>query len=234
MDALTLPVKGTTVAIVDDDADEAEMAVLEVVEAGFQPFVISKGSHYDAVEDLVAVIEEEAQAAVCDHRLRTRGLANFEGAELAAKLFDLGIPNVLITQFLMDSGVSIRRHRDKIPVLLSRAEVDSSSIKKGLRRCLAEIKGEVTPERKPHRSLVRVEEVREEAGETVVDAVVLNWNPHQAVRFPRALVPEHLHSALGPDVWLLAGVNVGAEKSEDLFFKDVSLAPEPDPNDGLA
>lgn len=231
---MTLPAAGAKVAIVDDDADEAAMAELEVVEAGFQPFVISKGRHYEAVEELAAVIEEQAQAAICDHRLRTRGLANFEGAELAARLFDLGIPNVLITQFLMDAGVTIRQYRDKIPVLLSRAEVNSSSIKNGLERCGAEMSGAVTPERKSHRSLVRVEEVREEAGETVVDAVVLNWKPHQAVRFPRSLVPEHLHSALAPDVWLLALVNVGADKPEDLFFKDMSLAPEPDPDDGLA
>lgn len=234
MDSLLLPAEGTRVAIVDDDADEAEMAVMEVVEAGFEPFVISKGRHYDAVDELAAVIQEHAQAAICDHRLRPRGLANFDGAQLAAKLFDLKIPNLLITQFLMDAGVSIRQYRAKIPVLLSRAEVNSSSIKQGLQRCVSEMKGEVISERKPHQSLVRVEEVREEAGEAVVDAVVLNWNPHQAVRFPRVLVPEHLHPALGPDVWLLAMVNVGADKPEDLFFKDMSLAPEPDPDDGLA
>jgi len=231
---VTWPATGTRVAIVDDDLDEAETAVLEVEEAGFEPFVISQGVHYDKVEELADVIKAEAQAALCDHRLRTRGLANFEGAELAARLFDLGIPNVLITQFLMDSGVSIRRHRDKIPVLLSRGEVDSSKIIKGLQRCLDEMRGEVAADRRPHESLVRVEEVREEAKEPVVDAVVINWNPHQAVRFPLSLVPEPLHAALQPDTWLLAKVNVGADRSEDLYFKDIRLAPDPDPDDGLA
>ena len=64
--------------------------------------------------------------------------------------------------------------------------------------------------------------------------MIINWDPHQIVRLPVSLIPEHIKGKLDRDVWLLAQVNVGAGKAEDLFFEDIELAPEPRVNDRLA
>ena len=61
-----------------------------------------------------------------------------------------------------------------------------------------------------------------------------SWNPYRAVRFPISLIPSDLHGKLAPDVALFAHVNIGAEKSDDLYFREFELAPEPDDDDGLA
>ena len=81
---------------------------------------------------------------------------------------------------------------------------------------------------------MRIEDVRNEGGNEVVEVSLMNWNPHLTVRFPVSLVPPNLRANLDRDVLLLAEVNVGAKKAEDLFFEAIRLAPELDPDDGLA
>lgn len=80
---------------------------------------------------------------------------------------------------------------------------------------------------------MRVDEVRNESDEKVIDVMVSNWDPDQAVRLPISLVPNDLRADLSSGMWLLATVNVGAERPEDLYFENIRLAPEPDPDDGL-
>ncbi len=88
--------------------------------------------------------------------------------------------------------------------------------------------------RKSYRTIVRITNIDEKSHERVVDAFIPGWNPRKAVRFPASLVPEHLQDALKPNRCLFAHVNIGAEKSDDLYFEKFELAPEPDENDGLA
>ncbi len=91
-----------------------------------------------------------------------------------------------------------------------------------------------SPTKRLYTSVMRVEDVRSEDGNEVVEVALMNWNPHLTVRFPVSLVPHNLRAKLGRDVLLLAEVNVGAKKAEDLSFEAIRLAPELDPNDGLA
>ncbi|HYT44521.1 MAG TPA: N-6 DNA methylase, partial [Methylomirabilota bacterium] len=87
-----------------------------------------------------------------------------------------------------------------------------------------------SPTKRLYTSLMRVEDVRNE----VVEVALMNWNPHLTVRFPVFLVPQNLQARLDRGVLLLAEVNVGAKKAEDLSFEAIRLAPELDPDDGLA
>ena len=96
------------------------------------------------------------------------------------------------------------------------------------------VKLNTSPTKRLYTSLMRIEDVRNEEGNEVVEVSLMNWNPHLTVRFPVSLVPPNLRSNLDRDVLLLAEVNVGAKKAEDLFFEAIRLAPELDPNDGLA
>jgi hypothetical protein len=87
-----------------------------------------------------------------------------------------------------------------------------------------------SPSKRLYTSLIKVEKI----GEDNIEAVIINWDPHQKVRLPVALVPDSIKGKLHKDVWLLANVNVGARKAEELFFENIELAPEPRANDGLA
>lgn len=224
----------TITAIVDDEENLAEATGWEVEEAGFKPWLIVDGS-FKQVSDLASYIAQNAQYALCDHRLAHYGLANFSGSRLVAALYDLKIPSLLITQYTeIDADVSIRRYRRKIPVLLSRDEANASNIKKGIEDCVLELDGRVPSTRIPHRTLLNITHITNESNEEVIDVIIPSWNRHKAVRLPTSLIPQKLHNALTVDAWLFAYVNTGAEKSDDLYFEGFELAPELDDEDGLA
>lgn len=83
-------------------------------------------------------------------------------------------------------------------------------------------------------SIIRIEKIRNEDGNKVIDAIIVNWDPHQIVSIPLSLVPLSLQERLEQDTRLLAKVNVGARSAEDLIFEDIKMAPEPKAYDGLA
>jgi hypothetical protein len=208
----------TTVAIVDDNAQAAEAVRYAVEDAGFTPWMFTGKSR--SVGWAVKKIKENAQAAICDHRLSTLGLANFDGAELAARLISGKIPAVLISQFVnQDYDVSIRRWRAKVPSLLSRDECRPETIKDALELCRREISGEIVPGRRKHRTLVRIADLQQEAGQQVVDAILPAWNRQRAVRFQATLVPSRLSRYLKKGQYLIAYVNLAAKQPEDLFFE---------------
>lgn len=80
----------------------------------------------------------------------------------------------------------------------------------------------------PYRVLLRITNIGNESNEQVVDVIIPGWNPYRAVRFPLALISLELHAKLSPGVRLFAKVNIGAEKSEDLYFREFELASAPD------
>jgi hypothetical protein len=221
------------IAIVDDEKDLAEATEWDVEDAGFESFIVN--DYFREVDVLASHIEKNAQGALCDHRLANYGRTNFSGATLVAALYDRKIPSILITQYTdIDADVSIRKHRRKIPVLLSRDEANAATIKKGIEDCVLELGGTIPITRIPHRTLLNITHITNESNEKVIDVIVPSWNPHKAVRLPVALIPQELHSALVVDTWLFADVNTGAEKSDDLYFEHFELTPELDEDDGLA
>jgi len=232
MTHFNLPHTIKSIAIIDDDFLEADVTSITVQDAGFEPLIVRE--RFESEIALAAAIRERAQAAICDHRLSPRGYAQYYGASVVAELFRQGVPALLVTQFLnQDNAVSIRQHRRYIPVLLRRSEINDEQIKAGLVDCAKEIRGEFLPGRKPWRSLIRVESTGNEDNQSVVDVIIPSWNPKESLRFPASLVPEELRESLRPGLRLLAMVNIGAEKAEDLFFYDFELAPEPVPESEL-
>jgi CheY-like chemotaxis protein len=220
------------VAVVDDDPSQADVMGELIRDAGYEPIIL--GPRFERVEDLVGKVRESADAAICDHRLRPRGYARFDGAEAVASLVDMRIPSLLVTQYFdIDADVSIRLWRHRVPVLLSRDDADPDRIVQGFGDCVREIRGEHLLGRRPWRTLIQVDEVADESGERVVDAHIPSWNPHQAVRFPAALIPPPLQAHLAPGAFFFARVNIGAERAADLYFSDFESAPDPEPEDVL-
>jgi CheY-like chemotaxis protein len=223
------------VAVVDDDIEQAEVMSLWLEEANFQPIIIRTDRPFEQPQDVVELIRAQAEGAVCDHRLTHHRFSAFNGAELSASLYDSRIPSILTTQYVdMDVDVSIRKWRHKIPVLLSRDATDADSIRLGLLESSYEISGQVSAGRKPHKSLIRVTDLVQESEAPVLDVIIPSWNPLRAVRFPLSLIPVELQQSVSAGTRLFASVNIGAEDSQDLYFDGFELAPEPDPNNGLA
>jgi hypothetical protein len=213
------------VAIIDDDQEAIQIAEVEVIEAGFTPLIIP--GPIESCHGLAISLSSKADGVLCDHRLGYSGFASFMGAELVANLFDLKIPAILVTQYTdIDKDVSIRKWRHKIPVLLSRDETSAQRIKDGLTECKNELGGMVRQDRKPYRTLIRIETIGNESGESVIDAVIPSWNPHRAVRFPLSLLNEEIRQQVKPLTRLIASVNIGADRSEDLFFDRFEIARE--------
>lgn len=67
----------------------------------------------------------------------------------------------------------------------------------------------------------------------VVDAIVHGWNHSSAVRFPLSLVQERDRDKVRPGATLSAITNLRATQQADLYFLDVMLAEDVDPDDGL-
>ena len=223
------------IVIIDDEKDFAEAAAWEVEYAGYEPILIVEGS-FKKIDDLVLRIPEDTYGVLCDHRLGKSGLANFYGSDLVAALYDRKIPALLDTQFYdMDSDVSIRKHRHKIPILLNKDDVDASHIEAGMRICLLEFDGTVAGHRKPYRNIVRLVDFNQESGEEVVDVIIPSWKPHKAVRLPSSLIREWILE-FQPQIGtrLIANVNSGAENPEDLYFTDFEIAPKPEKIDGIS
>lgn len=218
------------VAIVDDNTNDADAMGELVRDAGFEPVVLKPP--FGQVANLLRSVQQQADAAICDHRLR--GRAHFSGAQAVASLVGQRIPAVLVTQYIdIDADVSIRLWRHRVPVLLSRDDADPDRIREGIGLCLREIQGEYLPGRRPWRTLIQIDGTAEESGEPVVEARILSWNPHKVVRFPSALVSPTLRDKITPGAFLFAMVNIGAEKAEDLYFHDFEAAPDPTPEESL-
>lgn len=221
---LNLQYKVKSVAIIDDDPHEVDVTCVTLQDAGFTPIKLSNGFKTEAT--IAAAVRKSAQAAICDHRLSYHGYAQFYGAGVVARLIQRGTPAILVTQFVnQDSDVSIRKWRRHVPVVLRRDDLDEIHIAAGFESCLKEIKGEYLPGRKPWRSLVRVVDIRDEDKQKVVDVILPSWHPKESVRFPASLLPVAFRKKLKPGLRLMAMVNIGAEKAEDLFFYDFQSAP---------
>lgn len=221
------------VAIVDDDATEVEIAKLLLGEVGLEPVVLE--GPFESVDTLANLIKTTSDAALCDHRLITNAYANFTGASLVAKLYEMKIPAVLITQYYdMDTDASIRQWREFIPVLIRRDDVTSEKYLESFLACCEEIEKKRSPQRQYRRAILNIVGLSSEGSDPVVDAIIPGWNMKHAVRFPLSLVKEELVPFVKIGQRFLAKINIGTASSEELFFSDFEKAPEPEDTDGFA
>jgi hypothetical protein len=81
--------------------------------------------------------------------------------------------------------------------------------------------------KKLYTAFVRVENIKGQNGSQTVEATIASWDPYQIVQFPLSLIPEYLQGKLEQDILLVARVNIGAKKAEDLIFENFELVQEP-------
>jgi hypothetical protein len=59
------------------------------------------------------------------------------------------------------------------------------------------------------------------------------WGRNQHVRFPMALIPSPLREQIKPGDWLFAMMNVKAEYTCDLYFRDFAMASYPECDENM-
>ncbi len=222
-----------TIAVVNDDPDEAQSLGISIKTYGSSSVLFTSG--FDNVDSFVNMIREKASGVLCDHRLSVRTDAKFSGAEAVAKCFGLKIPAILVSEYLNeDIYTTIRLFRRKVPVVIHRDNVTKQSIVEGFDNCLKEINNICPSYRKPRRAFVQIHRLTEDSGIKIVEAFVPQWNPLKAVCFPSSLLGDLDNDDVKSDTLFIANVNIGSRSADELFFDNFELAPEPDDNDGLA
>lgn len=217
------------VAIVDDIADERSTLEGELEEAGHRP--LPREAPLPSLAVLSAWLREsKAEALVCDQRLSFSNYAPFPGAEAVRQAFrSLHLPSVLISSYIPDEMPAIRPCRADVPVLIGKELLNPDLINKGFAFGKAELKGDIPIQRIPRRTGVHVEST-----DVLVDrmeVIVPGWDEHSAVELPLTMINA---SDLREDVrkrrvdWLIAKVNLDAEREVDLFFTDFERAPNPE------
>lgn len=200
------------VAIIDDKAEVRQSFAYPVEDLNLIPMPES-----GPMSDLAASVERltsQVEAALCDFQLRVSQYAAFDGAELVAELYNSKMPAVLCTRFEKSNIDEIRRFRRAIPCLLTPNELDDESLKNGFEICLKEFRNEFGAERRPWRTLIRVQNIDRHYAYVIVPA----WSSTEGLRLFRTDIPEPIALRLAPGFRCHAYVNLGATRQEDLFF----------------
>ncbi|MDH5880386.1 hypothetical protein L8S15_14920 [Vibrio sp. S/42/10] len=225
------------IAVIDDDPNSRRNMGFMVEDSGFEPILIDGHFGKDKNRLLDAIFEHDVYGVVSDHHLSPGKLASFYGAELLADLYDSKVPSILITQFFdEDADTSIRRFRQKLPVVIGRGGNDDDDlIGNLLNLSKRELENGPNFDRKPHRALIRIDDFNSTVAHGAVEGVITNWNSDVIVKFPLDIIPSSVRSKLSTDDVnrLMAFVNTGAEDSKDIFITDIHLAPNFEGLDGL-
>jgi len=221
-----------TIAIVDDDPENAETYSINVEHGGGKAITFTE--NLGDLEPLLQEVEAKANGVLCDHRLGHRTLATFTGARAVAEWFKHKFPAILVSSYVnLDMHTTIREWRRYIPVVIDKDAITKEAIIKGFADCKQELASNLPTYRKPRRAIVMVVDSGEYAGAEYIDAIVAQWS-RMPVRFPKSLLGQLESHSIEMGMRFIADVNIGARSAEELFFENFELAPEPDPNNGLA
>ena len=216
------------IAIVDD-REEARNSMSDMVQdAGFCPIPCTEIKEH-SLGEFVSRIIRDSDGAVFDHNLSLGGYANFDGAEAVVHLYDKGFPAILLTQVQGYDSVEIVSNRKKIPYFTDSFDVDANQIFEGFERCVREFKRDIPPDRRPYKTIARVESIDlRESHRRVVDLAIPAWDTTELVPLPYDYVYGMINAELKLDMHLVAEVNIGAECYQDLFVENIEVAKEID------
>jgi len=218
---MVLPSRIQRVAVIDDDKQARDAIAESIADADLQPVI--QQERLNSLADLIGKLKIDADAAICDHRLKPRNYASFQGAEAIAELYRIHFPALLITAWSTEDIDNIRPYRREIPVMIRSGGLEPRIIREGIVQCLNEFRNTYVKERQPRRVLLRIEEV----DSSFVYIIVPSWDSNTGLKLPRSIIPKHLGD-IKPGMRLYSEVNIGASKNEDLYFNQFEIAEEPD------
>lgn len=222
LDNIELPKTIKKIAIIDDSSEARDSIGECITDADMVPIFEDPGR--DSIEQYIKRIMRYSDAAIFDHHLRIGNYAGFDGAEAVAYAYNLRFPALLMTIYANTDIKIIRPLRRKIPVLIPGLESNIDVIKKGIKQCLDEFSNKYLPERKPHRTMVRITEVYEDSLNVLVPA----WNHRISISIPLSLIPNELGEYIKSGTRFIAHVNIGAAGSDQIYFENFQIAKEPE------
>lgn len=220
-------VTGLTVAIYDDDKNEANGLRTELKDVGVEGVVVPP-DHTD-LDAALNALTGAGNAAICDHLLAIHGAPEFTGAQLVLRLVEDRVPSVLITGFMEDVGVSIRPYLPGIPAFLRRSDLlRPEVVVTELHSCLRELEDGVRPEhRRSLRTPVYIERITHIDDNAYFDARIAGWPDDEAIRFPAWMLGDRWRDE--PDGAVeqvfFAAVNLAARRPEELFLENIEGEP---------
>jgi CheY-like chemotaxis protein len=223
--------EGSKVLVVDDDARDAKSMTHPLSDAGFQTSVISYFDPKQDADSFLAQLGDRYDALVCDHVLSGRSTVRFTGAELVSKANRRArrpLPAVLISSHVQtDQTGSIRRWREGIPVVLEKSDL-SETIVEALDFTVDELSGKVSRERRAFATPIEILEVLPSGEVPTAKVIVVGWRIATSVWMPLQPILDAtgLDSTELPGRWLEAEVNCHATDASDLYYRNITLAPD--------
>lgn len=208
------------VKVIDDDPTARQAMAFTITDADLQP--LPDEGPLPPLNRFVTLAKRNADAVVCDHRLKGQ-YARFNGAEAVAALYRAACPSVLCTRWSVADIDAIRQYIRFIPALISSDDVSPDTISSGLARCVQEFNDEPAPSRRAWRTLVRVESVERDLKPALFYVAVPGWDSKEIIRLPLEIVPSRVRRQIKPGARFFARVNKGADRPETLFFTDFEL-----------
>jgi hypothetical protein len=208
----------STVGVVDDDPGAREGYELLLQDANVDP--TGEAGPLGTLADFVVQAKVRMDAVLCDHHLRIHNYSTFDGAQLAAALYDVSVPAILCTRWEDAQLDLIRPYRDRIPALLQLEDLNPDSFVDALRLTVRELQGEFSQQRRPWRTQVHIVDVGtdEQAEFFYVDLPV--WTSDKIIRLRKSILTSDFVDRLEIDARWHAQVNAGAEDSWELYFRD--------------
>lgn len=212
-------------AIIDDSPDNRQALMGLAKGAGYEPYEVQNALPLEA---LIRSVTMNANAALTDLRLSESWDVQYNGAQLAARLFTLSVPTILVSEYAGDDADTvIRFHRKNLPeVLRAEAVTSPAELLEPLRHCVDELAGRVPVHRRPWRALVRVTARLNIRGESLIEVLVPEWDPLNPIRLPLNLMPVEYHSRLVTGFRFFSRINTDARTSEEIYFDGFEPAPE--------
>lgn len=208
------------VVVIDDDEDGRDTIVDDLDALKFQGIPIA-GRFGSDIERLLQEVEaKDPSFVICDLRLTAHQFATFDGLQVVERLIARKRPAMLLTTYQDPERIHLRAARPRVPVIRGRQGFKIEDVTFLHEIVQREIAQKPVPSRKPHRVLVRVEDVREDLGE--VDVVVPSWRRDHALVLPRSLLGEAVRSKVKRGDYLLGQVNIGAMDEDELFLTDLN------------
>ena len=212
------------IAIIDD-REEARNSMSDIVQdAGFCPIACTEINER-SLGDFISRVIRDSDGAVFDYDLSLGGYANFDGAEAVVNLYDKEFPAILLTQVQGYDSVEIVSNRKKIPYFIDSYDVDANQIYEGFERCVRELKRDFPLDRRPYKTIARVESIDlSESHRRVIHLAIPAWDTAESVSLPYDYVYDMINTDLQSGMHLVAEVNIGAERYLDLFVDKIEVA----------
>jgi hypothetical protein len=231
MNLPTILAPTSRVTVIDDDEDGCEDLMDTLRDFRFEPSTVT-GSFDNRLGDLVAAIEAQTPSfVICDNRLQARQMAQFLGVAVVKELVARQRPAMLLTMYGSSDRLKLRLSRFEVPVIVDRDAFEAERLGEYYEVCRREIAADPVDERKPHRSLIRIDNIA--WAERQIDVVIPGWRPDHAVPIPFECIADELHGVIACGTYLLGDVNIGSHDEAGLYFHNVNEIVPP-PIDDLA